>query len=212
MKIENRFHLGMPPDEAYALLLDLDRVVPCLPGAELQEAGPDGERKVSVGVKLGPMRFLYDGTVRITETDPAARRAVMVGEGREKRGGGTAAATIVMTVAEAGAGSDVSSKADIKLTGRAAQNGRGIVEDVSSKLIGQMAATLEERYAASAPAHDSEDDSYATGGGSGQAEATDQPAGQPPAAPIKGGRLLMSVLWGRVKAFFARLFGRPAAD
>ncbi len=97
MQITNDFSLGLAPDQAYALLLDLEQVTPCMPGAELGEAREDGSHAVKVTVKLGPMRFVYEGTVQIAEQDAAARRAVLVGQARETRGQGSAKATIRTT-------------------------------------------------------------------------------------------------------------------
>ena len=98
MQITNQFTIGLPPEDAYRLLLDLEQVTPCLPGAELGGPKDDGGRAVKVTVKLGPMRFVYEGSVQIAEQDDAARRAVLVGQARESRGQGSAQATIAMTV------------------------------------------------------------------------------------------------------------------
>ncbi|MGH2948679.1 MAG: SRPBCC family protein, partial [Solirubrobacteraceae bacterium] len=153
MEIASDFELRMPPGEAYALLLDLERVAPCMPGATLGEEKPDGSRELTVTVRLGPMKFVYGGTVRISERDDAARRAVLVGAARETRGQGNANATITMTVSEAGdAVSRVDSVAVVELTGRAAQTGRGIVEDVSRRMVGEMAECLAAKTAEPAPA------------------------------------------------------------
>ena len=189
MQITNEFSIGLPPDRAYALLLDLEQVTPCMPGAELGEAREDGAYAVKVTVKLGPMRFVYDGTVAITEKDDAALRAVMVGQARESRGQGSAKATIAMTVSEEGAASKVSAVADVELTGRAAQMGRGVVEDVAKKMMADMARCLELRFA--------------------QPETAESPA-PPPAAPapepkpIRAGSIFWTVLAGRIKALFRR--------
>ena len=191
MQITNEFSIGLPPDRAYALLLDLEQVTPCMPGAELGEAREDGAYAVKVTVKLGPMRFVYDGTVAITEKDDAARRAVMVGQARESRGQGSAKATIAMTVTGDGAASNVSAVADVELTGRAAQMGRGVVEDVAKKMIADMAACIEQRFAP--PDTRSE-------------EASPPPAAPPTSqpTPIKAGSIFWTVLAGRIKALFRR--------
>src|SRR5262245_29647804 len=113
MEIENQFELDLPVDEAYALLLDLEKIVPCLPGAEVRAENQDGGRAVVVTVKLGAMRFVYDGAVRITDQDHASHTATLVGDGKEKRGGGTATATIQMSVTEAEGASRVHTIADV---------------------------------------------------------------------------------------------------
>lgn len=192
MQITNEFSIALPPDQAYELLLALEQVTPCLPGAELGGLKDDGSYAVKVTVKLGPMRFVYDGTVTIAEQNAAARRAVMVGAARETRGQGSAKATIAMTVADAGSASKVDVVADVELTGRAAQMGRGIVEDVAKRMIADMAACLQQRFAApAAPA--------------AEAPAPPSEATPPPEAkPIRAGSLVFSVLLGRFRALFTR--------
>ena len=101
-------------------------------------------------VRLGPMRLAYEGEVRIDERDDAARRAVMAGSAREARGGGSASARIAMRVEASGAGSRVVAEADVVLSGRAAQMGKGIMEDVARRLVGEMAGCLEAGLAAPA--------------------------------------------------------------
>jgi carbon monoxide dehydrogenase subunit G len=189
VQITNEFRIAIEPDRAYELLLDLEQVTPCLPGAELGDVKDDGSHAVTVTVKLGPMRFVYDGTVAIAERDAAARRAVMVGSARETRGQGSAKATIAMTVGGAGAGSKVDVVADVDLTGRAAQMGRGIVEDVAKRMIADMASCLEQRFAepAASPA-----------GSASTAEATPAPESK----PIRAGSLVFTVLLGKLRALF----------
>ena len=148
MEITNDFTIGLPPERAYELLVDLERVAPCMPGAELGDELPDGSRAVKVRVKLGPMKFTYDGTVRIAERDEAAQKAVLVGTAKEARGQGDANATITMQVTPGdGGGSYVATHAQVDLSGRAAQMGHGVVQAVSKQLMGQMTATLEQRFA-----------------------------------------------------------------
>jgi len=149
MQISSDFAIPLPPDDAYRLLLDLDLVVPCMPGATLGDPTGDGGRRVSVTVRLGAMRLSYDGTVRIVEGDPASRRAVLEGQAREARGQGNAKATITMTVSAADDGSRADALADIVLSGRAATMGRGIVQDVSRRMIADMAACLQGRLSTS---------------------------------------------------------------
>jgi len=186
MQIQNDFALALPPQQAYALLLDLDRVAPCMPGARLGGPVGDGARAVEVTVKLGPMKFVYDGTVRIAERDDAARSALLIGAAREKRGQGNAEARIRMTVSagESG-GSRIASVADVDLTGRAAQTGRGIVEDVARRMIGQMAACLEADVCA--------DPAIANG------RPSTGPHPNQAAKPIAGGRLLLSLIWSQLR-------------
>jgi carbon monoxide dehydrogenase subunit G len=218
MQIANEFQLSLPPDDAYRLLLDLDRVAPCMPGAELGAELDDGAREVKVKVKLGPMRFSYDGTVKIAEQDAAARSAVLVGSARDARTQATAEARIAMTVTPQGSGSAVGAVSDIQLTGRAAQMGHGVVESVVAQLLGEMSANLERSIGAdSTPAGAAPADSAPAGTAPANAASTDaapaasaaaEPARAtpPPAASndLRAGRLVLAV----VRGWFARLFRR----
>lgn len=182
MEISTGFDLPLPPAQAYALLLDLEQVAPCLPGAALGAEREDGTREVTVTVRLGPMKFVYGGTVQIGERDDAALRAVLLGTAEENRGMGSARATISMSVAPDGErSSHVESQAVFELTGRAAQTGRGIVEDVARRMVEQMAACLAERAQAAGPA--------------APAGAAPPPAEAP---PIRAGSLLFSILRQRL--------------
>jgi len=191
MRIETGFDISRPPADAYAVLLDLERVTPCFPGAELLGHAPDGAREVRVTVRLGPMRLAYEGQVRIDERDDAGLRAVLAGTAREARGGGSADARIAMQVAQTPGGARVTAAADVDLTGRAAQMGRGIVEDVATRLVGEMAACLEAGLRAEAPAPTAADD-----GAPPPAAAAPPPA---PAAPLEGGRLMLDVARDRLR-------------
>ncbi len=182
MRIDTDFTISRPPRETYALLLDLERVAPCFPGAELVAELPDGGREVRVTVRLGPMRLIYEGGVRIAEQDDDALRAVLAGDAREARGAGSAGARIAMRVEPAGDGSRVIAEADVDLTGRAAQMGRGIVEDMSRRLVAEMAGCLEASLAAPAGPEP----------GSGS-------AAPPTAAPLQGGRLALEVARDRLR-------------
>ncbi|HLQ60303.1 MAG TPA: SRPBCC family protein [Candidatus Acidoferrales bacterium] len=147
MQIENSFPVGAPPDRVFDFLLDVNRVVACVPGAELAEVVDPTTFKGRVKVKVGPITVAYSGTARIASQDPAARTATLEAEGRETTGPGSARAKAVMTVAPEEAGSIVTIATDYTVAGRVAQFGRGVMEDVSRRLVGQMAdcikATLE---------------------------------------------------------------------
>ena len=142
--IENRFEVAAQPDEVYRLMLDVERVAPCIPGAEVTGQGEDGSYDARVTVKLGPVSMTYRGTVAIESHDDAARTAALRAKATEARGQGTAQATMTMAVeaAEAG-GSSVSVSTDMLVTGRVAQMGKGIMQDVATRMIGQMARNME---------------------------------------------------------------------
>jgi uncharacterized protein len=143
MKINNELTVSVPVEEAWNTMLDLERVAPCLPGAAIQEDKGDGEYEGTMKVKIGPITANYKGTVRVDEADEENRRAVIKATGRDARGQGTASATIVSTLQEEGDDTKVSVETDMKLTGRAAQFGRGIAQDVATKMLEQFADCLE---------------------------------------------------------------------
>lgn len=143
MKLRNDFTVPVAVERAWEVLLDLERVAPCLPGAQLQ--GGDGrEFEGQMTIKIGPVTSRYQGTVRIEQADAEARRAVMRAQARDAGGAGTAAATISTEMTPTGAGTRVAVETDIQISGPAAQFGRGVMQDVSSKLIGRFAECLAE--------------------------------------------------------------------
>jgi carbon monoxide dehydrogenase subunit G len=154
VKLTNEFTVAAPADEAFAVLLDVERVAPCLPGASL--AGGDGETfDGAMTIKLGPVTSRFEGTVRIVEADRAAHRAVLRAQARDARGSGTAAATITTSLRAAGGATRVAVETDLQVSGPVAQFGRGVMQDVSGKLMRQFADCLaEEMGAATGPAVD----------------------------------------------------------
>ena len=144
MKINNEFTVAAPIQQAWDTMLNLDRITPCLPGAAIQEEKDEGEYDGTMKVKIGPITANYKGTVKFEEVDEENHRAVLQATGRDARGQGTASATIVSTLQEEGEGTKVSVETDMKLTGRAAQFGRGIAQDVATKMLDQFASCLEE--------------------------------------------------------------------
>jgi len=143
MKIEDQFRVDVPIEEAWRVLLDVERIAPCMPGAQLQEIEGDEYRGV-VKVKVGPITAQYKGAAKIIEADEAARRIVLKGEGRDTRGQGNASALVTVLLAEDGSGTNVSVDTDLNVTGKVAQFGRGVMADVSAKLLGQFVKSLEE--------------------------------------------------------------------
>lgn len=126
------------------MLTDIPRIAPCLPGAELKSVDGD-EYKGVVKVKVGPITAQYSGVARFVEQDQAAGRAVLSAEGRDTRGAGNARATITATLTPDGSGTQVSVVTDLDVTGRVAQFGRGVLADVSAKLMEQFAGCLSEQ-------------------------------------------------------------------
>ena len=148
MELTNTFSVSQPVDRAWKVITDLERVAPCLPGAAL--LGVDGEDyRGAVKIKVGPVTAQYEGIARFSRRDDDAHHAVLYAEGRDVRGQGNAAATIDLKLTEQGSGTQVTIDTDLELAGRVAQFGRGVIADVSGKLIGQFATRLEEEMAAS---------------------------------------------------------------
>jgi uncharacterized protein len=142
MKIENSFEVGSPIDRTWDALTDLQRIAPCMPGARLTEV--DGEDyRGAVKVKVGPITQSFEGTARFAELDRSRYRAVIVASGHEQRGQGTASATITTALEPVGGGTRVLIDTDLSITGRAAQFGRGLLQDVSTILLRQFVERLE---------------------------------------------------------------------
>jgi carbon monoxide dehydrogenase subunit G len=148
MKLENEFTVPAPIDHAWAVLLDVERVAPCLPGATVEPGGDDGEYTGTMTIKIGPITSRYKGTVKIEQADEANRVAVMRAQAKDARGQGTAAATITSSMEETPAGTRVRVETDMRVTGPAAQFGRGVMQDVSAKLMRQFAACLASEMSA----------------------------------------------------------------
>jgi uncharacterized protein len=143
MKIENSFEVPATSDEAWALLMDVPRVVPCMPGAKLVETVDDDHWKANMGVKLGPISLSFDTDIEREEADEAARRARLAANAKEKRGRGSARATIESTLSEANGRTRVDIVTDVALSGQVAQYGRGLIADVAGDLVTSFAKCLE---------------------------------------------------------------------
>ncbi|HZJ27858.1 MAG TPA: SRPBCC family protein [Acidimicrobiia bacterium] len=142
MNIEDQFRVEVPVEEAWRLLLDIERIAPCLPGAQLQEVEGDEYRGV-VKVKVGPITAQYQGSATLESTDDATHTAVIAASGRDTRGQGNASATVQLTLASDGSGTQVNVSTDLSITGKVAQFGRGVLVDVSAKLLAQFVENLD---------------------------------------------------------------------
>jgi carbon monoxide dehydrogenase subunit G len=140
---ENTFTVQAPIDEVYEALLDLERVAPAMPGAQVLEQTGDDSYKVAIKVKLGPVSMTYKGDVSIVERDPEAHTAVLDVKAKEARGQGTANAKVNMSLAEQDGATVGTMNAHVQLAGKAAAMGRGIIEDVSKRLVSTFAENLE---------------------------------------------------------------------
>jgi carbon monoxide dehydrogenase subunit G len=142
MRFEDSFRVEVPTDVAWAALTDIERVYPCLPGAELEEVRDD-EFHGRVRLKIGPITASYSGTARFESIDAEAGRLVIHAQGRDRHGQGTATARIHASVTGDGDGTVVAMTNEIDITGKAAQFGRGVLVDVSKQMMGQFAECLQ---------------------------------------------------------------------
>jgi len=205
--IENEFRAAAPVEELWAFLLDVERIAPCMPGAELTETVDDRTWKGRVAMKFGPVAMSFAGTVMMQERDDAAHRVVLSAKGMEQKGKGAANATVTSWLEPADDGSTVvKMRADISLTGAAAQLSRGLMPEVSRKLTQQFADCLERTLAASDQVRSS---TPAAPAPAAPAPAAAAPAPAPVVAkPVGGIGLGVSAVWAIVQNFIRRLFGR----
>ncbi len=146
MKIENEFTVSVPLERAWEVLTDLEGIAPCLPGAKLTDN--DGETfHGKIKIKVGPVTSEYSGTAKFVEKDDEAHRAIIDAKGRDSRGAGNAAALITAEMRADGDNTIVTIDTDLKVSGKVAQFGRGIMVDVSEKLLGQFVDCLEAKLA-----------------------------------------------------------------
>lgn len=145
-QLVNEFSVALPIEKTWRILTDVEQIAPCLPGATLEEI--DGEvYSGSVKVKVGPIVASYKGKASFIEMDHDAHKAVLKAEGRDTKGQGNASATITAELSGDGPNTNVKVTTDLAITGRVAQFGRGVLSDVSSKLMGQFVSSLEELIA-----------------------------------------------------------------
>jgi carbon monoxide dehydrogenase subunit G len=192
MKLEQSFEVAAPLGRVWEMLIDVERVAPCVPGAELTEVGDDGVYKGNFTVKIGPTTAAYRGELRIDSLDETAHRATLHADGTDKRGQGSARATITSTMTETDGGTRVDVDTDFTITGRLASFGRGgMMQDISKRLLEDFANCLRSRL---------EQESSAAAAPATGAAATQQAQ----AEPIKGLALFFSVLWERIRRVFRR--------
>jgi carbon monoxide dehydrogenase subunit G len=191
IELDNSFTVPVPPEQAWDVLLDVERIAPCMPGASVTSVEGD-EIEGQVKVKLGPLSLTYKGTAKFTDKDQANRAIAIEATGKETRGSGTASATVQanLTPGEGAGQTLVSIHTSLNVTGKPAQFGRSLLPEVSGKLIQQFATNLEAMINAdSAAATGAATEAAATGAddaGAGQAPAgstVTAPAAASPAAP-----------------------------
>ena len=205
MELSNEFDVAAPIDRAWRVLTDLERIAPCLPGAQLLEVEGD-EYRGAMKVKVGPIVAQYKGKAMFTERDEDAHRAVLVADGRDTRGQGNASATIEANLSPTATGTHVVVDTDLTITGKVAQFGRGVMADVSTKLMGQFVENLESMVLADEAGSDPDEGEAAVSepdGGeaalTGARAATVRTIDSPEAAPLD----LVGVAGGRTIAKLA---------
>ncbi len=227
MQFENSFEVPLPPAQAWSVLMDVPRITPCLPGAELTETiGPDSY-KGKAGVKVGPVKLYFAGQADIIDKDDAAHTARIKARGNDTKGRGQASATVDFALVPQGAGTRVDVKTDLNMTGAVAQYGRasGLMKEIAGAILTQFAENLRQELEgrdeiATAPAAAASEAAAAPVANQAEAAASPRVAtitepepaaasGQagtptaPAAAPISA----FAVLWIALKSWFAKLIG-----
>jgi carbon monoxide dehydrogenase subunit G len=181
MELQHTFTVPMSVPDAWTAFNDLERIAPCFPGAQITSVEGDDFTGLAK-IKLGPISLQYTGTGTFVERDEEARRAVIEASGKDKRGNGTAAATITARLEAEGEGTRVVVDTDLKITGRPAQFGRGVISDVGDKLLGQFAECLSTTLGAPEAAHEEAPVVEPVPAPEAAAAAAAPPAGEVPAA------------------------------
>ena len=151
MELEHSFTIPVPPEQAWGVLLDVEKVAPCMPGATVDSVDGD-DVKGRIKVKVGPVALTYAGTAKFTEKDEQARKVVLEASGKETRGSGTAAATITSTLSDEAGQTRVVVHTTMTVTGRPAQFGRGVMAEVSGRVIEKFATNLAAQLSGGAAA------------------------------------------------------------
>jgi carbon monoxide dehydrogenase subunit G len=208
VKLQQSFEVRAPVERVWETLIDIERVAPCLPGAEITEADDDGSYRGTFSVRLGPTTAAYRGQLSLEEVDEAAHRVVMRASGQDKRGQGSAKATIVSTMEGEGELTRVDVDTDFTITGRLARFGRGgMIQDISNRLLKEFADCLQQRIEAPPAAEPNPLDAVLAATPEGAAAAPPAAGGATApttAKPIGGFSLFFRALLDRLR----RLFGR----
>jgi carbon monoxide dehydrogenase subunit G len=212
MQFTNDFEVSLPPDQAWPVLMDVERIVPCMPGAELVEIVDDKTFKGKVGVKLGPVALSFLCNAVFEEIDNTAHTARIKANGSDAKGRGNANTTIRFGLQPSAKGSKVIIDTDLTLSGAVAQYGRGVgmIQTVANQIISQFAKNLEaqisqSRQAETAAATTATAPRDATAGAGATPAAAPAAAPRPPvqpAKPISGFSLIMSSLWAMIRGWF----------
>ncbi len=210
MEFDNTFEVPIPVPEAWTLLMDIQRIAPCVPGAELTEVVDERTYKGKIAVRLGPVSLSFNGQAKFEEMDDDAHTARIKAQGTDQRGRGGAQATVGFSMEATEGGARVLIHTDLQLSGAVAQYGRGIgmVADLAQHIIDQFAGHLQDLIAQSeSAAATAGAEPGAAAAGDSAAEASPAPATAEAAQPVQMGGLGLKVLWNAILRGLKRLFG-----
>ncbi|MFT5485545.1 MAG: carbon monoxide dehydrogenase subunit G [Paracoccaceae bacterium] len=210
MDFDNSFDVPLPPAQAWATLMDIERIAPCMPGAELTEIVDDKTFKGKVSVRLGPVALTFQGKASFEDVDNDVHKATVKAQGADAKGRGGANANVAFHLEPSDTGSTVKIHTDLQLSGSVAQYGRGagMIQDLASQIIGQFAKNLAAQIEADQPAAATA--TAETGADTAPADApgAQKPATPPPvAAPAQVGGMAFKVLWNQIVRSIKSLFG-----
>jgi carbon monoxide dehydrogenase subunit G len=204
MEFDNSFEVPLPPAQAWKVLLDIQRIAPCMPGAELTEVVGANTYKGKIGVRLGPVALTFAGIVKFDEIDDAKHTARVSAQGTDAKGRGGANAASVFRLEPAGSGSKVLVHTNLTLSGAVAQYGRGvgIIQATATQIMNQFAKSLKDKLAqepaAATPA------TAAAPPAMQSSPSLVPPPAPPPAKPISGFSLMAKVIWSWLNGLFKR--------
>lgn len=208
MELHNSFEVPLPPSAAWKLLLDIERIAPCMPGAELTEVVDRNTYKGKIAVRLGPVALTFAGVVKLDEIDDVNHKARVSAQGSDAKGRGGANATSVFHLEPAGSGSKVLVHTSLTLSGAVAQYGRGvgIIQATATQIMNQFAKCLKDKLAPENPAAAGAAASIASGPVQPSPSIASGPvsASVPVAKPISGFALMAKVIWNAITGLFRR--------
>jgi hypothetical protein len=204
MEIANAFDVPLPPGDAWKVLLDIERIVPCVPGAELLEVLGEGAYKGKVSVKLGPVALSFVGTAMFEELDESGRRAKVSAKGSDAKGRGGANAAVNFQLTPVDAGTRVSVVTNVNLSGAVAQYGRGtgVIQGVATQLTQQFADNLKAMLAHERAKAEPAAPAASPGAAAAAAPTRNAAPPMPAAKPISGFSLVLKVVWGMIAGVF----------
>jgi uncharacterized protein len=205
MEFDNSFDVPLSPPQAWAVLMDIPRIAPCMPGAELTEVVDPRNYQGKIAVRLGPVALTFAGRIEFDGIDEANHSARVKAQGNDAKGRGSASAAATFRIEPAGEGSRVMIHTDLTLAGAVAQYGRGVgmIQATAAQIIGQFAANLRTQLAQQPPSRSPQ---RAPAGrqpaANATAPATSVASGSQPAKPIAGLSLIARVIWQQIVALF----------